>query len=69
MAFGEHPNTKRVKGKEVSYCESCDREIKTTQRCEGSHKQRKEVCYFCHLLNEHVRTFGNSESKTVKTPA
>jgi len=69
MVFGEHPNTKRVKGKLTSFCESCDREMKSIQRCEGTHGQRKEVCYFCHLLNEHVKTFESSGKQPLKKTA
>ncbi len=67
MVHGEHPNTKRVKGRIVKTCESCNREMKTTDRCE-SHSNR-EPCYFCHLLNHHVKTYESSEKQPPKQTA
>lgn len=67
MVYGEHPNTKRVNGKQTTYCESCEREMKTTDRCE-MHSDR-EPCYFCHLLNHHIKTFQNSEKQPLKKTA
>lgn len=67
--YGYEPKITSIKGKQVTVCETCHREIKllirdeddpisfkSTNRCIGVHKQgtKLEPCYYCHLQRHHV---------------
>ena len=50
--YGEHPNLKRVGLKTERFCETCEKQMKVTDKCEW-HSDR-EPCYYCHLILHHM---------------
>ncbi len=67
--YGYEPVQKTVKGKHITECETCGREMKflipdekeaqsakITNRCEGVHNgdTKLEPCYYCHQQQHHL---------------